>query len=178
MLYPNVSIGLGKDSKIVISGNLKYRKKWNLTAYENGYLKVDDRATLIVDGEFVFYTGARIAVNKTATLHIKSGYANNGIIIDCFQFISIGENVAIGKDVIIRDSDNHKIIDQPGEISKEIKIDDNVWIGMRSTILKGVTIGSGAIIASGSVVTRDVLANSMVGGVPAKVIKENIAWKL
>lgn len=52
-------------------------------------------------------------------------------------------------------------------------IHDNVWIGTRATILKGVTIGEGAIVAAGAVVTKNVPPHTLVGGVPAKIIKEN-----
>jgi len=52
-----------------------------------------------------------------------------------------------------------------------------VWIGTRVTILSGVTVGEGAVIAAGSVVTKDVPPYTVVGGNPAKVLKENIEWK-
>lgn len=90
--------------------------------------------------------------------------------------ISIGRYCAISWDVCILDRDYHEF-NGHGEIKKEIVIGDKVWIGCRSTILKGVTIGKGAVIAAGSIVTKDVPANCCVGGNPAKVIKENITWK-
>ena len=62
-------------------------------------------------------------------------------------------------------------------MSAPIHIGNHVWVGVRAIILKGVTIGDGAIIAAGSVVTRDVPANTLVGGVPAKIIKDNISWE-
>ena len=62
-------------------------------------------------------------------------------------------------------------------MTKPIKIGNHVWIGINATILKGVTIGDGAIIAAGAVVNKDVEENSLVGGVPAKVIKKNIFWE-
>lgn len=61
--------------------------------------------------------------------------------------------------------------EQEGVSKGDITIDDDVWIGFRSTILSGVHIGQGAVIAAGSVVTKDVPPYAIVGGVPAKVIK-------
>ena len=63
------------------------------------------------------------------------------------------------------------------EITKPIIIGDHVWIGKNALILKGVTIGNGAIVAAGSVVVKDVSAKTLVAGNPAKVIKDNVEWK-
>ncbi|MBP6872851.1 MAG: acyltransferase [Bacteroidales bacterium] len=77
---------------------------------------------------------------------------------------------------MIRDSDNHNVLKEGYVQSKPILIGDNVWIGMRAIILKGVTIGNGSIVAAGAVVTKDVPPNTVVGGVPARVIRENVSW--
>lgn len=58
-----------------------------------------------------------------------------------------------------------------------VRIGDKVWIATNAMILPGVTIGDGAIVAAGAVVTKDVPPRCMVAGVPAKVIKENVEWK-
>jgi acetyltransferase-like isoleucine patch superfamily enzyme len=97
--------------------------------------------------------------------------------ISCFEHITIGSDVLISEQVLIRDSDDHQILNQSKNGTKPIQIGNHVWIGMRAAILKGVTIGDGGIVAAGSVVTFDVPANSLVGGVPANIIKENIRWK-
>lgn len=94
--------------------------------------------------------------------------------------ITIGDGATIARGVKIYDGDAHKIIDKNGNVlnpPKEITIGKHVWIGVNSVILKGVTIGDGAIIGAGSVVTRDVPAYAMVAGNPAVVIKENIEWR-
>lgn len=80
--------------------------------------------------------------------------------------------------VIIRDSDSHRITNEPSySVRKPIVIGDDVWIGMNVIILKGVKIGTGAIIAAGAVVTKEVPPYTLVAGVPAKVIKENVSWE-
>jgi acetyltransferase-like isoleucine patch superfamily enzyme len=62
-------------------------------------------------------------------------------------------------------------------MTQPIHIGNHVWIGMNVTILKGVQIGDGAIIAAGAVVTRNIPARCLAGGVPARVLKENITWE-
>ncbi len=93
---------------------------------------------------------------------------NNGCQVICSERISIVEMVAIGSEVIIRDSDDHDIISDSVEKTKPVKIGNHVWSGQRAMILKGVSVGDGAIIAAGAVVTRDV---------PAKVIRKNVEWE-
>nr|WP_283163079.1 acyltransferase [Alicyclobacillus mengziensis] len=88
--------------------------------------------------------------------------------------ISIGDRCAISWDVSIMDSDFHSIDGKP--MRTPVTIGDDVWIGSRVTILKGVTVGNGAVIAAGSVVVSDVPSNSMVGGVPARIIRQQVSW--
>lgn len=91
--------------------------------------------------------------------------------------LSIGKNVMMGPDVLIY-TQNHKIdrVDIPmikqGDREKElVLIEDDVWIGARCIIMPGVVIGTGSVLAAGSVVSKDVPKYSIVGGVPARVLK-------
>ncbi len=139
-------------------------------------LHVSDKANLKI-GKFTFFAGARINVNKGACLSIESGYANYNLRIDCNDSIIIGKNVKIAENVTIRDSDNHTILRENYKKNAPIVIRDRVWIGSNAMVLKGVTIGEGAIVAAGAVVTKDVPPHSLVAGVPAKVIKNNIEYE-
>ena len=94
----------------------------------------------------------------------------------CFQDqggIEIGDDTRIGHQVVIATL-NHDLhpLRRGNMIPKPVKIGKRVWIGSHATILPGVTIGNGAVVAAGAVVTEDVPPNTVVGGVPAKVIKE------
>ena len=89
--------------------------------------------------------------------------------------VEIGRGCNIAWDVCIMDRDYHKFNSKTEDI-KPVKIGDDVWIGCNSIILKGITIGNGAVIAAGSVVTKDVPPKTLVGGNPAKVLKEDIYW--
>ena len=110
----------------------------------------------------------------------------NAVIGDYFhigaiQKLQIGQNVLIGRYVLINDHSHGDLADSKNGIppvdrtlkSKgRITIKDNVWIGDNAAILSGVTIGEGAIVGANSVVTKDVPPYTVVGGVPAQVIKQ------
>ena len=93
----------------------------------------------------------------------------------CFQDqggIEIGNNVLIGQQVVIATL-NHELTPskRANLLPAPVKIGNNVWIGAHATILAGVTIGDNSVVAAGAVVNKDVPANVVVAGVPAKVIK-------
>lgn len=87
--------------------------------------------------------------------------------------IYIGDDCLIGHNVVfatLNHNENPKL--RGNLIPKPIHIGNKVWVGSNATILQGVNIGDGAIIAAGAVVTKDVPENTLVGGVPAKIIKK------
>jgi acetyltransferase-like isoleucine patch superfamily enzyme len=112
---------------------------------------------------------------KGAILHIGDNVGISGAVISSMLSITIGNNVLIGSGALITDNDAHPIHpdfrrDNTKILVAAILIEDDVFIGARSIILKGVTIGKGSIIGAGAVVTRNVPEYSIVAGNPAKVI--------
>ena len=137
---------------------------------------LENNAILTVDGDFHIYANSYIRVFPNSHLILHGGFINENVQISCGDTIEIGEGAVIGRDVCIRSYDGHTIEEDGYKIAAPIIIGKHVWIGQGATILKGVTIGDGAIIASGALVTKDVPAHAIVGGVPAKVIKDNVKW--
>lgn len=170
-------ISLVKTSSIEThKGRFKLNAKWNNVDPFHSLLVMGSHSHLCVEGGFDIYSGAKIYINQEARLKLGSGYINHNLNLSCFESITIGDGVAISENVSIRDSDNHYFNQSNKKSTQPIVIGNHVWIGMNVTILKGVSIGDGAVVAAGSVVTKDIPANSLAGGVPAKVIKTGIFW--
>ena len=114
-----------------------------------------------------FYTdcGKNIHVGKNVFLNMGCKLQDQGGIF-------IGDGALIGHNVVLATL-NHVMSpkDRSSMVPAPIRIGKNVWIGANATVLPGVTIGDGAIVAAGAVVTKDVPENTVVGGVPAKVIR-------
>ena len=98
------------------------------------------------------------------------------VVIRAGGGVEIGNNVLIASGVVITSQGHPTPYPRWSRVSSEpVSIGNEVWFGANCVILPGVTIGDGAVIGAGAVVTRDVPAESLVAGVPAKVIKNNLA---
>lgn len=102
----------------------------------------------------------------------KGVFVNSGC---CFQDqggVTLGDGCLVGHNVVFATLDHDKCPSKRGDMTAvPIVVGKDVWIGAHATILKGVTIGDGAIVAAGAVVTRDVPPNTIAAGVPARVVK-------
>ncbi|MCH3883135.1 MULTISPECIES: acyltransferase [Tenacibaculum] len=119
-----------------------------------------------------------LADGKESEIHIGDNTRIHGSCIHTQSKISIGKNCLIAANCQIIDNNGHQTLMKDPEnrihttdTPKPITIKDNVWIGANSFILPGVTIESGSVIAAGSIVSKDVPKNVIIGGVPAKILK-------
>jgi acetyltransferase-like isoleucine patch superfamily enzyme len=140
-----------------------------LSARSPGRIEVGDGcyvhayAQIVAQGGFV-KLGNKVSINPYSILYGQGG-------------LTVGDNVLIASHCTIIPA-NHEFQDptrpirEQGETRQGILIEDDVWIASHVTILDGVTVGRGAVIAAGAVVTKDVPPYSIVGGVPAKILKK------
>lgn len=99
-------------------------------------------------------------------------FINAGCSICAQDSVIIGDNCLIGNDAFIMDTDFHAVGEHDvWPEARPIRIEEDVWLAVRVTVLKGVTIGRGAVVAAGAVVTKDVEPYTLVGGVPARLIR-------
>ncbi len=116
---------------------------------------------------------ARLSVGRGAILSIGDHCRINGPTISANNRVIIGNHCRIAPQVIIMDDDFHDVSNRLADgKGGQIIIKDHAWLATRAMVLKGVTIGEGAVVAAGSVVTKDVPDYTVVGGVPAKIIKQ------
>jgi len=142
-----------------------------------------------------FYRLAGIKIGKGSTVHMGARFydpkniiigqdtvVGEGAVLDGREKLIIGNHVAISTEVMIYNSQH--VIEHEDFIAKDapVEIEDYCFIGPRVIVLPGVKIGRGAVVGAGAVVTKDVAPFTVVGGVPAKIIKErknkDLSYKL
>ena len=156
------------------------------------YWECYNHSVVTIGDGFVCYSGdnfnalcsnrkASFLVMPNARLAIGDNVGMSGPTIWCTESITIGNNVHIGANCLIIDTDVHSIDYKHRNISQKMKTDvkhapicigNDVWIGLNCVILKGVSIGERTIIGAGSVVTKDILADCIAAGNPCKILRK------
>lgn len=190
------SLYIGWNKIYFFLNNIKYGK--NFRVFNHLYLKIHVGALVQIGNNCTIMSGAGlnplsrniktcIYVGKKATLKLGNEVGISSSTLWVKESVSIGNSVAIGADCIIMDTDAHNLdwkircseetneygesVDMVTAASAPIVIEDNVLVGARCIILKGVTIGARSIIGSGSIVTKDIPSDCIAAGNPCKVIK-------
>lgn len=166
-----------KNNDLVKFGNnTKFNQKCIFNG--DGMVSIGDNVMLGYELSPHFYESYILIQARGVNSLIRIGnntVFSNDITIIAEREITIGDGCLIGDRLTIYDSDAHEIDPSTrrrsyGKVAP-VKIGNNVWIGSLVTILKGVNVGDNSIIAANSVVTKDVIANAIVAGNPAKFIK-------
>lgn len=144
---------------------------WGVPAVKNeGRLLIGDRVRLAS-----VISTLELSVGPGASLHIGNRVLiNHGCSIGATELVRIGDRCNIGSQSILIDNAFHELDpDRRDERppSAPVILEDNVWLAARVIVLPGVTIGRNSVIGAGSVVTRDVPANVLAAGIPAKVVR-------
>lgn len=190
------SLYIGWNKIYFFLNNIKYGK--NFRVFNHLYLKIHVGALVQIGNNCTIMSGAGlnplsrniktcIYVGKKATLKLGNDVGISSSTLWVKESVSIGNSVAIWADCIIMDTDAHNLdwkircseetneygesVDMVTAASAPIVIEDNVLVGARCIILKGVTIGARSIIGSGSIVTKDIPSDCIAAGNPCKVIK-------
>jgi acetyltransferase-like isoleucine patch superfamily enzyme len=133
----------------------------------------------VVVGDDVIVDGVRhpviLGARADAELRIgDGGYLNSGSDISAWRSVVIGDNLRLGEFASVQDWDGHALEEGAEPRIVPVAIGDNVWIGRRAMVLPGVTIGDHAVIAAGAVVAGDVAPRTLVGGVPARLLRDSL----
>jgi len=174
---------LGKGVKFFYMGNISFGK----------YVKIDDYAYLGGLGKGKLTLGNNVSIGAFSRIIISTSFNNlgnhitigNNVGLGEFAYLGGGGGLSIGDDCIIGQylschpenhdySSNYELIRHQGVSRKGIVIGSNCWIGSKVTILDGVAIGNNCVIAAGAVVTKSMPQYSVIGGVPAKVLKSRV----
>lgn len=144
-------------------------------AYGRPVIKLERGAHLEIGEEVRLESGVhrtRLSVRHKARLVIGNDVRLNGCIISANSEVIVKDRARIGPWAHLMDGDFHSVEDRKaaGKL-RPIIIEEGAWLTTRCMVLKGVTIGRGAVVAAGSVVTKDVEPYTVVAGIPAKVVK-------
>ena len=161
---PHIVIGSWLLSRHV-EGHIQWSGEWPFPRL------VKERSGRIVSSGALLGGGVHIEVGSEGVLELGSGvFVNRGCTIICRQRVSIGDGTRLAWNVSVLDSDEHQHpLVRGGEMP--VMIGSGAWIGAEVIVLKGTNIGNRAVVGAGAVVTRDIPADALAAGVPARVLR-------
>lgn len=150
----------------------------------NSLIKVAGNNNIVVIHKGAFIYGAELWIeDNNCRIEIgDNAYIGHHSHLACTED---GSQLVVGSDgmmssyVQVRTGDSHSILDLDGNRinpAESVKIGNHVWLGLGSKVLKGVTLGDHVVVSTGAIVTKSFGSNVLLGGIPAKVLKEKITW--
>jgi acetyltransferase-like isoleucine patch superfamily enzyme len=179
-----LSLAICRAAGVSLGTGVRFRGSPIMTRVEHSTISIGDRSVLISDSRYTALGVRSPVILRTlmpgAHLRIGDDVGLSGAVICAALAVAIGNGCLVGADVMIFDNDFHPVEHPARRYSTQddasqfapVVIERNVFIGARSIICKGVTIGQNSVIGAGSVVTRSVPENSVYAGSPAKFIRK------
>ena len=185
-VQPNVVFDIADSAIINVNNSVVFGRSEIRGLHYPSCLKMEPGTELTFnDGPITRYgkdayllrSGFCIEIVNGGKLTIGQGASNVNLTIMCTKEVTIGNGVRIGRNVSIRDYNGiHVIVTDTYKNHAPVHIGDHCWLCTGCTIMPGVTIGEGSVIATNATVTKDVPPHSLVGGNPAKILKTDIEW--
>lgn len=165
----------GKNNQVILEKGCGLR---------NSLIKVAGNNNIVVIHKGAFIYGAELWIeDNNCRIEIgDNAYIGHHSHLACTED---GSQLVVGSDgmmssyVQVRTGDSHSILDLDGNRinpAESVKIGNHVWLGEGSKVLKGVTLGDHVVVSTGAIVTKSFGSNVLLGGIPAKVLKEKITW--
>jgi acetyltransferase-like isoleucine patch superfamily enzyme len=144
---------------------------------ENDVTSLNVEGKLQIEGSVYIGKGCRFYIQEGAECTLKNCHFSGMVIAGIKKSLHVGERSVIAWNVELLDWNHHEMIYEGVKEKSGIWIGDRVWIASGAKVLPGVKIGNGSIVAANAVVTKDVPENVLVGGNPARILRENVKWQ-
>jgi acetyltransferase-like isoleucine patch superfamily enzyme/NAD-dependent dihydropyrimidine dehydrogenase PreA subunit len=171
-------LNIAKHAHVILSGCMSFGSKRIKGSKLESRLLVEDGAKLVIKGGSIAY-GADIEIFKNSTLELgKDIVFNINTNIICGDYISIGDDVCFGRDILVRDNNGgHYMSRRMYKDKRPVFIGQHAWICEQSMVMPGAKIGVGVVVSAGSVVSGKLPNFTLAKGNPAEVMDEDIYWK-
>ncbi len=167
-----------RNTRVVLEGRINFRS--HLGSTEPVRIILEEGSTLVIEGDLEIGAGTVILVRAGGFLRFggrkkstASGMASHCKII-VKDSVDIGNDVIMGWDVLVTDSDWHTLEGSPA--SSPVVVEDKVWLSHHVSVHKGAHISSGSLVSAHSLVLGPLPERVLAGGIPAKILRENIRW--
>lgn len=177
--FKGAVLEIDKTAELILNGTIHFGINQLLGSKAETYIRLGPRAKWKCNEEVLQFFGTFIDVHEDALFESGFFSVNTGSVIVVGKHIVFGHDVMMGRNITVYDSDFHTVYDEnnkPNNFSKDVIIEDHVWLTNNVTVLKGVTIGRDSLISSMTLIRKDVLPASLVAGIPGKVLKSGVNW--
>lgn len=179
-----VKRGIYVSSKLQVSGGNNFIELAPDSVLFRSLIKINGRNNKVILRHGAYLSGVELYIeDNNCTIEIgRYTYIGHHTHLACTEngsTIIIGDRCMLSSYVQIRTGDSHSILDMEGNRinhAASVTVGDHCWLGEGCKVLKGVTLGNDSVVSTGAIVTKSFCCNVLVGGLPAKVLKENINW--